>query len=287
MLLEEYLKKHYCSSTAKAYYREIILFLANLTTAPKATYKELTEYIGRLRLRYQNPKTIKRTVAAIKVYYSYLVDSEIREDNPAKSIRLRDRLSNDIQLQELFTQQELESLLEKRCRYRLLESRNKVLLSLLIHQAPLVLELERLKVEDIDLEGGSIIISGTAKTHRRVLPLKSKQIMLVYGYLKECRPKLLCGKESDLFFVGNQGAAMQGEEMSKLIKRNYENCFESRKVTAQSIRQSVIANLLKSGKELRIVQTFAGHKYPGATERYCQSNTEALKSAICRCHPMR
>ena len=49
---------------------------------------------------------------------------------------------------------------------------------------------------------------------------------------------------------------------------------------------SVITNLLKQGKDLRKVQTFAGHKYPSATERYKQSGIEELKQVIQKLHPL-
>ena len=56
-------------------------------------------------------------------------------------------------------------------------------------------------------------------------------------------------------------------------------------LSPQTIRQSVITNLLKQGHELRAVQVFAGHKYPGSTERYRQSPVEELKAAVLKCHP--
>ncbi|WP_158857071.1 hypothetical protein [Lunatibacter salilacus] len=48
-----------------------------------------------------------------------------------------------------------------------------------------------------------------------------------------------------------------------------------------------IANLLKRGNDLRIVQVFAGHKYPSATEKYKQANVEALQAAINQYHPIK
>ena len=48
----------------------------------------------------------------------------------------------------------------------------------------------------------------------------------------------------------------------------------------------MIANLLKSGNDLRVVQAFAGHKYPSATERYKQTQVEELKQAVLKHHPL-
>jgi len=42
-------------------------------------------------------------------------------------------------------------------------------------------------------------------------------------------------------------------------------------VTALTVRQSVITNLLKAGNGLRVVQVFTGQKNPSATEKYKQA----------------
>lgn len=43
---------------------------------------------------------------------------------------------------------------------------------------------------------------------------------------------------------------------------------------------------MKSGKYSRVVQVFAGHKYPSATEKYRQTNVEELKKEVQKYHPL-
>lgn len=83
-----------------------------------------------------------------------------------------------------------------------------------------------------------------------------------------------------------KGGAPQTVEGIGCLVETFRHLFPSRKLTAQTIRQSVIANLLKSGKDLRLVQTFAGHKYPSTTEKYKQTEVEELKSQILKYHPL-
>jgi len=282
-----YLKSRYTSATAKAYEREINIFLANYHGANKAVYKDLVNYLGILRKRYSNSKTINRILASIKAYYEFLSYTEQRKDNPAKNIRLRDKQNRDIQLQDLFAPEELETLLKREERYNKLELRNKVLMSLLIYQALYPNELEALKINDINLHQGTVKIKATPKTNGRELSLKPTQIMLFYQYLFEIRPKLLNGNESDYLLIGERGKPMKAEDITKHIKRVCKNRFKDRNINAQTIRQSVITNLLKSGNDLRIVQTFAGHKYPSTTERYKQTHVEQLKQAIQIHHPIK
>jgi len=285
--LTDYLKSRYSPDTAKAYEREIHIFKGNMKGADKALYKDLVSYLGQLRKRYSNSQTINRILCSIKAYYGYLSSTGQRQDNPAKSIRLRDKRSNDIQLQELFTTEELESLLNRAERYNNLAYRNKALMSLLIYQALHPRELERLTLSDINLQQGIIYIKSTPMTNSRELSLKPVQIMLFYHYIIEIRPKLLKNENLESFIIGHRGETMRAEDITKHVKRIYGKRFSGRKVNAQTIRQSVITNLLKAGNDLRLVQTFAGHKNPSTTEKYKQNKVEALQSAVNLYHPIK
>jgi integrase/recombinase XerD len=286
MTLPEYLQKHYTPDTAKAYQREIEIYQSNFKEADKAVYKDILHYIGLLRQRYSKAATLSRIVSSIKVYYDYLCSQEIRDDNPARSIQLKDKQSRDIQLQDLFTTEELEALLNRKERYNNLACRNKVLVSLIIYQALHPQAIEALTVQDIELTTGSIYIKSTAKTNGRVLQLKPNQILLFYEYINEIRPKLLKESSSNAILIGLRGEAMKGEDITKHVKRSFKETYPERKVNAQTIRQSIIANLLKQGHDLSLVQGFAGHKYPSATQRYRQDEIETLKAAVNKYHPL-
>jgi integrase/recombinase XerD len=286
MNIETYLQTHYSPDTSKAYKREIEIYLSNYPTAATANYAALTSYIGLLRKRYSKASTIARIVSSLKVYYNYLCFCGIRNDNPTKAIKLRDKKSRDIQLQDLFTAEELEILLNRKERYTNLDYRNKVLSSLLIYQALHPREIENLLVENIDLNTGSIYIKPTFKTNSRTLQLKPNQILLFHQYITEIRIKLLNSNASNCLLIGIRGGAMSGEDITKHIKRSFKELYPNRKVNAQTIRQSVITNLLKQGHDLSLVQAFAGHKTPSTTERYKQSEIETLKAAVNKYHPL-
>jgi len=285
-MIENYLQQHYSPDTIKSYKREIEIYLSNYPTAEKANYKDITNYIGLLRNRYSKASTLNRLVSSIKVYYDYLCSEGIRNDNPTKAIKLRDQRTRDIQLQDLFTTEELENLLNRKERYTNLDYRNKVLSSLLIYQALQPREAEAVTIEDINLATGSIYIKSTYKTNSRTLQLKPNQILLFHQYITEIRIKLLNGNTSNCLLIGIRGGAMSGEDITKHIKRSFKELYPNRKINVQTIRQSVITNLLKQGNDLSIVQAFAGHKYPSTTQRYKQSEIETLKAAVNKYHPL-
>lgn len=287
MTLEQYLQQQYTPGTAASYAREIHIFLSGCPEASTALYKDLMGYIGVLRHHYRNSNTLNRIVSSIKVYYDYLCYTGQRSDHPARGIKLRDRRSRDIQLQDLFSSSELEQLLERKDRFNVLTLRNKVLMSLLIYQGLQVSEVAMLRVQDVLLESSAVYVGCTAVTNSRTLALKPIQVGWLSSYLQGVRPVLLAGQESELLLIGQRGKGMAGEDISKHVKRSYVGMFRGREVSAQRIRQSVIANLFKQGHDIGVVQQFAGHKYPSSTERYRQDDVGRLQAAIELYHPMK
>jgi len=286
--IEKYLSQYYAKSTVKAYLREISIYLNNTKNAENYTYSDILNYIGLARSRYSNARTIYRMLAAIKIYYQYLCFEQIRKDNPAQAIFLKDKPSKDVQLQDLFSAAELEQLLHYKAeRTTCLAQRNKVLMSLLIYQALTPTEAEKLQLQNVDLAEGTIYIASNPKNNSRNLPLKSQQILLFKNYIETARKALLKEQESLFLLVSQCGKKMPAGDITKHIRRYYKNAFLPRKVSARSIRQSVITRLLKEKNDVRIVQAFAGHKYPGATEKYRQNNIEALQIALEIYHPVK
>lgn len=287
MSLQTYLHERYTPATAACYSRDIHAFLGSYPGAAIATHHQLLAYMGQLRKRYSNGQTLNRLLASIKVYYDYLCYSGERADHPARSIYLRDSKTGDVQLQDLFTSQELARLLPGEGRYKALNTRNQVLMGLLIHQGLKAQELALLAVTAIHLDKGQVAVRGTATTNSRELPLKGSQVQVLQRYLEQDRPQLLGESGSDQLLVGMRGKPMQTEDIVKHVLRTYKGRYGDRQVSTGTIRQSVIANLLKAGYDISVVQYYAGHKYPSSTERYKQADFSVLRQMIGKYHPLR
>lgn len=294
MDLISYLKKQYRQDTIIYYTREIKNYLANSNNAEKASYTDIMHYLGLLREQQCGRAKIQGALQAIKQYYHYLLATGKRKDHPCRYIVLKDKKNKSIQVQDLFTPEELESLLNRKERYKIMEIRNKVLISLLIYQGLSTSELTALTINDIDLSQGTIYIKSTTYTNSRTIGLQINQIMLLHQYIKEIHPKLLLrckpsplgGELEGLLLLTWRGSAESGEGINYLIE-TYKNLFPGRKLNPTTIRQSVITNLLKQGKDIRIVQVYIGHKSPDTTEKYKQSHTEELQIMINKYHPVK
>lgn len=298
MELKEYLNQKLNPATAKRYERDIDFLFSLEINAPAANYAQILEVTKQLRDQYENPKTISRILAAIKKYYDYLLYTGQRDDHPCRNLHLKDAKRGDIQLQDLFTEKELEQLLaalpNRFVSYHQDHVRNRLILSFLIYQGLMREEVSNIKIEHLILGKGEIYLPGNHQLNSRTLPLRANQIHLIYQYIdyrKTYQPKrptsykpLEVSGEGKLF-TGQRGQELTGDAIRHLLKR-YKYLFPDRQLSCSTIRMSVCRNLLKSGKDLRAVQVYMGHKYPSSTERYKTSGTEALKQAIKKYHPL-
>jgi site-specific recombinase XerD len=223
-------------------------------------------------------------LAALKSYFSFLVENGVRLDHPCRNITTRVK-KKPIQTQDLFTIDELEILIERENRYYLLDLRNKAIISMMIYQALSSAELCRLQCMDIDLAEGLVFIRGSKKISARKLLLLPKQVLILHDYIQIKRPQLL-RRKNDSLFLTKIGQAESVTGIHSIIEP-LKNLYPDRKLTPSTIRQSVITNKLNvAGEALEQVQLFAGHKWPSTTEKYVRSNTEESQRRINMWHPL-
>lgn len=286
MSIEDYLSQSLMQSSVESYLYDINKYKKNNKNADQYDYQKVMQYIEIVRNQH-SINNVKRVIASIKKYYDYLIEIGKRKDNPARAIRIRDGKENPIQLQDLFTEKELQILLVPRIeRYPFLIKRNKIIMSLLVHQGLRIGEIENIKVTDIDLEKATVQVTKTGVTNARNLPLKAEQILLLYEFINQDRNKLKTFRnDENALLLGKLGTPITKEDVDYLISTYQKQ--SKKKLTTTTIRQSVIANLFIKNNDLRIVQHFAGHKSPDTTEKYRQTGLNALKTAIEKLHPIK
>ncbi len=300
MSLDKYILQYYSSKSCPRYMSQIEQYQAYKNgTAEQSTYPEIIEYIGYLRDRKLHPKTLINHLHSLKIYFRYLVSIGKRNDHPCEHLYLKDQINKAIIVESLYSKEELEELYnsfetvpDKRKWAVISESikkRDKVILSLLIYQALTTTEILHLKVNDIDLNEGTIEIKeitlpGRRTNKGRILALKPKQILLLNDYIKTHRKELhqreKPSKRKDYLILNEQGLQLWNSYLNRMLREATDDKYKPMK-----IRQSVIAHLLKESHDIRVVQEFAGHRRTGSTEAYQRTGLEELKANIERLHP--
>jgi site-specific recombinase XerD len=247
-------------------------------------YLEIMNYFKKLsKDSFINGPSLAVVQAAIKKYYSYLVNLHIRDSNPAINVRLKFRKKN-IFHQDLFSTTELQILLHRTERYKFLTYRNKLLISLMIFQGLSVAEITKLRTRDIDIDLEQILVKASNRKRRRYLELLASQMVILNKYLNTERWKLL-KSESDRLLIGKTGHPITKDEIHYLVSTN-QYLFPDRKLCPETIRQSAIANWLNVFKiPLADAQILAGHKRPSTTARYRQPDLAEQLLILNKVHP--
>ena len=295
MTLEKYLQINYSPTSIKGYINMIkrfkLAFERNFEKqgieANQATYTDILNYIGTLRKENLHPKSLRNNLFAIKIYFNYLVEIGKRNDHPCKYLHLKDQINRQIQIENLYTKEQLAQLYKnyetQKSKKSENERRDKIIISLLIYQALTVLEITKLQKEDINLEEGLITIKANTKNKERTLNLKPNQILLFHNYLQNDWKRYHQLKQTNHFLMNKYGLPLWQGSINRLINKGKE---KNERLRPLKIRQSVIAHLLKEGKDIRVVQAFAGHRRTASTEAYQQTGLEQLQSAINKYHPL-
>ncbi len=305
---EKYLQARGLSKTTiKCYNSEAMEFLVwcdiQNIEVEQATTIEVTSYLKHLQNKGQHSRTRNINLNILKHFFSWQIESERREDNPAKHIKIRGTQGRT--LYPIFSKQELESIYhayqiptkehkKAKCNWfsnhLLSKSRNKAILSLMIYQGLCTDEVNRLTLQDVKLKEGSIFIAGTRKSNERTLELKPHQIMELMEYTLQVREALqsLTENKSELYFLPTPSAGkktLTDNDGINIWKRLSQEIRNSQKkfINFQQVRTSVITHWLKQ-YNLRQVQYMAGHRYISSTEAYLAHQMEDLQADIEQYH---
>ncbi|MFB3386592.1 tyrosine-type recombinase/integrase [Flavobacterium sp. LAR06] len=282
--LENFLRGIVSEKTSESYLYTINHFLNTNPKAKRYQYKDIVNYMEKVSKKQSNVQYRIRILSALKKYYDYLVMLGYRSDHPCKRLNIKIKGNQTIQVQELFNSMELQLLMERENRYKHLDVRNNVLISLLIYQGLASDEIVRLTVKDIDLDNGTIYIKGSANLNKRKLELVPKQMILFSNYINETRPAI---KRSitDKFILTKLGKPITVDSIHAMTEP-LRVLFPDRKLNPQTIRMSVICNWLNEKNiPLERVQELAGHKWPGTTEKYIKVNALEQRELINRYFP--
>lgn len=293
MTFKKYLKQRgHAPVTIHNTERSVLDFLTWLDKqnmeAEQVRHADLLAYIHYHQKKQLQQQTIERYLNAIRQFYGFQVSIGAVKSNPVTGIKLQ-----GIQRRKLyytFSAEELNAIYNG---YPVVQSqgeqftqrRNKVMLGLYVYQGIQTAELVKMEVGDIDLRAGEITIPATRRSNTRTLQLKAHQVLDIYDYVLQIRPKILAisGQQTQQLFVSPKGGTDQTNYVYALMKELKKH--NKRIQNAQQLRTSVIIKWLKQ-YNLREVQYRAGHKYVSSTESYRVNETQGLAEEIIRFHPL-
>jgi integrase/recombinase XerD len=271
-------------NTIHSYSRDLLRFFQFLEGRKRsplqATQDDIMDYMSSLQ-KALSIRSCARNLSALKMFFRFLVSEGKIEGSPA---RLLGTPKLPRKLPAVLTRDEVDMLLSQPDPSNQRGQRDKAMLELLYATGLRVSELVGLQISNINLEAGFVRMVGKGSKERMV-PMGTKALEVIKGYLSEARGKLLKSKSSSYLFLNSRGAGLTRQGFWKIIKKYGKKAGIRKEITPHKLRHSFASHLLEGGADLRSVQVMLGHADISTTQIYTHITRERLKQIHEKYHP--
>lgn len=281
-------EKNFSNNTLDAYIRDIkklkIFAEEHLKKSkPKTiTYEDLQEYLILQSKQKISERTQARWISSIKSFFKYLLEEEIRDDNPAT---LLEGPKLGLYLPDTLSLEDIEKITKSIDIGTDLGIRNQCMVEVLYGCGLRVSELIEIRISDINFKEKFLKVEGKGEKVRYV-PLANYTIKLIKNYIEKVRINNKINKKyEDILFLNSRGSKMSRVIVFIIIKELAEKAGIRKNISPHTFRHSFATHLLQNGVDLRFIQEMLGHSSITTTEIYTHLNTEELHDVILKYHP--
>lgn len=281
-------ERNFSDNTLDAYIRDVkkLQYFAEVNleniTPDEISYENLQDYLILLSKEKISERTQARWISSTKSFFKYLLEEELREDNPAA---LLEGPKLGLYLPDTLSYADIEKITSAIDVSTDLGIRNHCMIEVLYGCGLRVSELINLKISDINFKENYIKVEGKGRKVRYV-PLAQYTKKLITDYIKNVRNHHKIGKKfEDILFLNSRGSSMSRVIVFIIIKELAEKAGIRKSISPHTFRHSFATHLLQNGADLRYIQEMLGHSSIATTEIYTHLNTEELHDVILKFHP--
>ena len=246
------------------------------------SYEHLQDFLYQVSKINYSERTQARWISSIKGFFSFLLEDELREDNPSA---LLETPKLGLYLPDTLSLEEIEKLISATEENTDLAKRNRCMIEVLYGCGLRVSELTELQISNINFKENYLKIQGKGDKVRFV-PLADYTADFIKNYINNIRSKQKINpKHSDILFLNSRGAQISRQMVFLIIKEIVRKAGIQKNISPHTFRHSFATHLLQNGADLRFIQEMLGHSSITTTEIYTHLNTEELHETILKYHP--
>ena len=281
----DYLKieKGLAALTVAAYQMDILQFSGFLEKRKRdlntARRDDVNDFMQEMFSNSVDGRSVARKLSALRHLYKYLLLEEIVKHDPTLNI---DSPRQWKVLPKALARDEVDAMLHQPAEhFSPLAARNRAMLEVFYAGALRVSEIVGVKLEDLKLDLGYVMVRGKGDKER-IVPLGRSAQASVTAYLKDSRPAITQGKGSPFLFVGRGAKPLTRQRVWQMV-RDTSGC--GRHASPHMLRHSCATHMVENGADLRTVQTILGHSDISTTQVYTHVALDRLKNVYRKHHP--
>jgi integrase/recombinase XerD len=251
----------------------------------QARRDDVRAFLNQLFANGVSDRSVARKLSALRQFYRYLLLDRVVKHDPTLDI---DSPRQWRVLPKSLAGSEIDSMLASRKNAAAispmamaLAQRDCALLEMLYAAGLRVSEIINVKLEDLKLELGHVLVRGKGDKERLV-PLGRAAQEAVRNYLGEGRAVLLGEKISPMLFVRRGGGRLTRQRVWQMVSAASAS---ARHASPHMLRHSCATHMVENGADLRTVQTILGHADISTSQIYTHVALDRLKTVYRKFHP--
>jgi integrase/recombinase XerD len=286
----DYLKveKGLAPLTVSSYQSDMVQFAEFLSarrrTLLQARREDVRGFLSQLFANDVKDRSVARKLSALRHFYKYLLLDRLIKHDPTLEI---DSPRQWKVLPKSLATAEIDLMLESAGRAgdsmfsAALAQRDLAIVETLYAGGLRVSEVINLKVEDLKLEMGYLLVRGKGDKER-IVPIGRAAQDGIRAYIEDGREALLNGKVSAMLFVRRGGGRLTRQRVWQMVKAASAS---GRHASPHMLRHSCATHMVAKGADLRTVQTILGHADISTSQIYTHVALDRVKSVYREFHP--
>ncbi|HYL13862.1 MAG TPA: site-specific tyrosine recombinase XerD [Terriglobales bacterium] len=287
----DYLKveKGLAPLTVSAYTSDIGQFAGFLErrrrTLTSARRNDVRDFLQELFANQVDGRSVGRKLSALRHFYRYLLLDRLIAHDPTLNI---DSPKQWKVLPKSLAREEMDALLQSprppsnRKFDAAIAVRDRAMLEMFYAGALRVSEIIGVKIEDVKLNLGYVLVRGKGDKER-IVPLGKSAVDAVTEYMRQARGVLVAAKSSPLVFLGRGARKLTRQRVWQIVRA--ASATTGRRASPHMLRHSCATHMVENGADLRTVQTILGHADISTTQVYTHLALDRLKSVYRKHHP--
>ena len=278
--LEDGLSKN----TLAAYRRDLSIFADLAGTEERrlndSAESDLSRYFS-LKHASTRATSANRRLTVFKRYFRWALRERFINADPTLKLQ---SARQALRVPKLMSEAQVEALLAAPDEDTPLGLRDRAMLELIYASGLRVSELVGLKTFHLGLNEGVLRVMGKG-SKERLVPFGQVARQAIEHYLRDARPAILGGQQTDDLFVTARGSGMSRVMFWMLVKKYALRAGITSPLSPHTLRHAFATHLLNHGADLRAVQMLLGHADISTTTIYTHVARERLKALHAVHHP--
>ncbi|MBI5629904.1 MAG: tyrosine-type recombinase/integrase [Elusimicrobia bacterium] len=244
------------------------------------TAGHIRAHLSQLKARELSSETVHRTYGGLRCFFKFLLREGLIRSNP---MELVERPKRERHLIQPLQSEHVRTLLAQADPKSFLGLRNKVLMLLMLDSGLRLSEALKLRLPNVDVPGGTVLVMGKGRKERRV-PFAKVTRQALEAYLVARRRIVV---PSDLLFISRHGGELTSRHVQIMIKRYGERAgIQGVRVSPHTLRHTCATQYIINGGDPFSLQQILGHSTLEMVRQYVHLANRDVYDAHRRYSPM-